>query len=145
MLLLPIYQREQLVEVDALKGKITKMKAWKSKLGFFVGIDSGEKDYLLNKTTDLQVGDEVEYEVGKPTDDGKPTLKSIAPLPVEMVIDEDKPRSAPIAPYRAHDWKDEADTRRAKVRLECLKLAIEGGATLTAVEKAREYEKYVRE
>lgn len=126
-----------------MKGKITKIKAWTLGKGCFVGIDNGESDYLYNRLLpNVEIGDIVEYEVGKPTKDGKPTLTSVVLVgtTVEAFVDEDKVRSATL-PAK---WQDDVDTRRAKLRLDCLRLAIDGGATLTAIEKAREYEKYVR-
>ena len=60
-----------------MRGKITKMKIWKSNKGCFIGIDNGEADYLYNKLPKIRIGDEVEYDTGKPTEDGKPTLSKL--------------------------------------------------------------------
>jgi len=128
-----------------MNGKITKLRVWKSNKGCFIGIDNGENDYLYNKVPKLAVGDMVEYDTGKPTDDGKPTISKLVPIggTIEAFVDEGKPRSDTI-PYRAHDWKDDVDVRRMKLRVDCLRLAVDAGAT-DPVEKARLYEKYVRE
>lgn len=127
-------------------GKIIKLRAWKNCGGFFVGIEGKENDYLYNGSCKAKLGDVVNFEEGRPTSDGKPTLKrgSVVPVPTEAHIDEDKPRSATLPPYREHDWKDEVDARRVKIRLECLRIAVDAGA-VEPIEKARQYEKYVRE
>ena len=129
-----------------MKGTITKMRVWKSNKGCFIGIDNGEKDYMYNKVPKISVGDVVEYDTGKPTDDGKPTISKLVLIggPVEAFVDEDKPQSNTIPPYRTHDWKDDVDVRRMKLRVDCLRLAVDAGAT-EPVEKARQFEKYVRE
>lgn len=106
-------------------GKITKLKAWASGKGFFIGIDNGKSDYLCNGNPSVKLGDEVDYDTGEPTKDGKPTIKTIRPNAIEAFVDEDKPRSA-IIPYRKHDypqWQQEKDEKRMKLKFECLKIA----------------------
>jgi hypothetical protein len=97
----------------------------------------------MNSLTVAKVGDDVEYEVGKPTDDGKPTIKRLVVKlqcgPVEAFVDDEKPV------FRAHDFRDDIDLRRMKLRLDCLRLAVDSGATIGIIDKAKEYEKFVRE
>ena len=135
-----------------MKGTITKLRVWKSNKGCFVGIDNGEKDYMYNKVPKIAVGDVVEYDTGKPTDDGKPTISKLVLIggPVEAFVDEDKPRSDTIPPYRAHDWKDDVDVRRMKLRVDCLRLAVDANSNDVVpaellIEASKKFEKYVRE
>ena len=51
-----------------MKGKITKLRVWKSNKGCFVGIDNGENDYLYNKVPKLNVGDMVKEKAKKIAD-----------------------------------------------------------------------------
>jgi len=91
-----------------MKGKITKLKPYKSGKGFFIGIDYKQNDYMFFGDPGIRLGETVIYEEGKASPEGNPTLKSIRSEPIEAFIDEDKPRSAPI--YRAHDTP-KADAR----------------------------------
>lgn len=79
-----------------MRGKITKINGWPSGKGSFVGIDGKKPDFLYYGSLTAQLGSVVEYEIGKPARDGKPTIGEIRPVGIEAFVDEDKPRSAPI-------------------------------------------------
>ena len=127
-------------------GKITKLNAYKSGKGYFIGING--KDHMFYGKPDVQVGDEVEYEMGKPSADGKPTIKTIKPTPIEAYIDK---------PYRAHDQPQrqvKKDQKRMEneqnVRLKCLASACDfaGHGSETTMEDvlnmAVKFERYVK-
>jgi hypothetical protein len=69
-------------------GKVTKLNAYKNGSGFFIGIENQEKDFMFFGNPHIQIGKQVEYEVGKPTDKGQPTLKSIRPTAIEGFVDK---------------------------------------------------------
>ena len=144
------YKKDIRKEGETMRGKITKMNAFKSGLGFFIGIDNGRSDYLCNGNPNVKVGDEVEYDTGEPTKDGKPTITSIRRNTIEAFIDADKPRSAKIE-YRAHDypqWQQEKDEKRQKLRLECVRIAATclqfGGDEARLFKLADKIEEYIR-
>jgi len=138
-----------------MKGKITKMNAYKSGQGFFIGING--TDYMFFGSAQAKIGDEVQFEEGKPSKDGTPTIKSIKPSGLEEFVDEDKPRSQQV--FRAHDQKDsreeywKAKEKRdleqlpANIRSACLASASEIGRqdAEQVVLIAKRFEKYVRE
>jgi hypothetical protein len=136
-----------------MKGIITKLNAWKSGKGFFVGIDG--IDYLCNGNPKIAIGDTVDYDTGTPTKDGKPTIKKIYPNAIEAFVDEPKKETQV---FRNHDsreeyWKakEKRDLEREPIhiRLECLKAAVEAGSADVPsdkiVELARRFEKYAKE
>lgn len=118
------------------KGKITKLKAYTSGKGYFIGINNAPNDFMFfgSLGPEIKIGSEIEYEEGKPTKD-HPTIKTLKHAPIEAFIDEDKPRSAPV--FRQHDapktdnreayWagKEKRDLEREPVitRLSCLSSA----------------------
>jgi hypothetical protein len=143
-----------------MKGKITKLNAWKSGKGFFVGIDGN--DHMFYGSTKVKVGEEVEYELGKPTNDGTPKIAKLYSTSLEAFVDEDKPNSATVAPYRAHDqaqgtredyWKakEQRDKEREPImlRTSCLVSAsnVFSGAQKEEgiIELAKRFEKYIKE
>jgi hypothetical protein len=83
-------------------GTITKINAYKTNTGYFIGINNEPIDYMffgaLGK--EIGIGTKVIFDEGKPKGD-RPTIKSIKKDSVEAFIDEDKPRSAPL--LRAYD------------------------------------------
>lgn len=108
-------------------GTVTKLNAYKSGKGFFVGIDG--KDYMFFGNPGVKIGDKVRYESGF-TKDGKLSLKSIRADGPEAFID-DKPKE-----FRAHDapkdsreeyWrnKEKRDIEREPIitRLSCISSA----------------------
>ena len=84
-----------------VRGVISKINQYKSGKGAFIQIDGRKPDYMFFGFTDCREGETVTYEEGKPTRDGKPTIKTIRADSIEAHIDEDKVRSSPV--FRAHD------------------------------------------
>lgn len=132
-----------------MRGKITKLRAYTSGKGYFIGIDG--KDYMFYGNPGVKVGEQAEYEEGKSAADGKPTIKTIRPTAIEAFVDEDKPRSQTL--FRAHDqpqWQQEKDRDRAKFRLDCVRIAAslysnDGGTPAEVIIKmAEKFEKYAR-
>jgi hypothetical protein len=120
------------------KGKITKITPYKSGKGYFIGIEGQPNDFMFFGSLNLYVGDSVVYEEGRPSKDGRPTIKIIRADTIEAYVDEDKSRSAPIQKeFRTHDapkadaredyWKNkeiaEAAQKPIITRLSCLSSA----------------------
>ena len=116
-----------------MKGTLTKKKEYPSKTGFFLGIDNKKPDFMFFGKVEIKEGEKVEYEVGEPMPDGKPTIKTIHPERIESFIDkagangnDGKHLTSPTAqsdssPQPANPaTKDEIITRLA-----CLKAASE--------------------
>ena len=103
-------------EVFEVKGKVTKVNMWKSGKGAFIQIDGAKPDYVFYGTPLAKIGDEVEFEEGAPTKDGKPVIKKLVVKllcgPVEAfeapARDEDRTKPTPV--LRAHD-APKADAR----------------------------------
>jgi hypothetical protein len=123
-------------------GKITKMNAWKNGRGYFVGIDGS--DFMYFGKPDVALGDVVEYEVGQPSKNGTPTLKTAHSKEIE---------AEPIAPSKeAKQYVEEVkakyqptDKDATITRLACLKAASELGKTAEeTIEIAKKYEKWAR-
>ena len=151
-----------------MKGRITKFRVWKSNKGCFVGIDNGEADYLYNKIPKVSIGDTVEYDTGKPTDDGKPTISKLVVVggPVEAFA-QPANMTKPMPPYRAHDapkadaretyWQNREKHDLAKdatiTRLSCISSACELAAKQTSlipteelvIKFAKRFEKYAKD
>jgi hypothetical protein len=151
-----------------VKGKITKLNAWKTGKGSLIGIDGNE--YIILAGTSCKVGDVVEYEIGNKFVYGKQVLsKLLPPLEAfmdnhpEMAINPDNPRSAPL--LRAHDtpqasankdsreayWqaKEKRDIEREPIitRLSCISSAAQvysgaQGQDEKILELARKFEAY---
>ncbi len=104
-----------------MRGKITKKFPYKSGKGFVIGIDG--TDYMFFGFTDVKMGEQVEFETGKPMNDGKQTIKEIRPTAIESFVDSAPPKPFPTketAAVGATPTKDEIITRLA-----CLKAASE--------------------
>jgi hypothetical protein len=130
-------------------GKVTKLNAWKNRLGYFVGI--GETDYMYYGQPDVKINDEVEFVTGEPAKDGKPTLMTLHRIPIE---------TEPIAPSKeAKQYVEEVkakyqptDKDATITRLACIKAACEllqgspsQDRAADVIEIARRLEKYAKE
>lgn len=142
-----------------MKGKIDKMNAWKSGKGFFIGIAG--TDYMFYGSPTVSLGDVVEFELGKPTEDGKQKIKKIALAAdgIEAFIDK---AETPV--FRAHDapridareeyWKakEKRDLEKEPIhiRLSCLESAAAFSASDNDVDGdgvvliAKRFEKYAK-
>jgi hypothetical protein len=124
--------------VKMTKGIITKITPYKSGKGYFIGIEGQPKDFMFFGKINLYVGDSVVYEEGRPSKDGRPTIKTIRADTIEAYVDEDKSRSAPIQKeFRTHDapkldsreayWaakeKSDAEQKPIITRLSCISSA----------------------
>ena len=114
------------------------MTAYKSGKGYFVGIDNGASDYMFFGSTNLKIGETAIYEEGKPSRDGRPTIKTMRSDAIEAFEARDEDRAKPTQiPYRAHDapkldsreayWaaKEKKDAEREPIitRLSCISSA----------------------
>lgn len=145
-----------------MKGRITKMNAYKDKTGYFIGIDNAPIDHAFfgSLGREITVGAQVIYEEGQKKLGNHPTLKYIKLDAGEAYIDEDKPRSAPI--LRAHDvqkmaardeyWtnKERRDLEREPIitRLSCISSAVEMNSNATTegvIEAAKRFERYAKD
>jgi hypothetical protein len=142
-------------------GKITKLNAWKSGKGSFIGIDG--KEFVILAATDAKIGDMVEYEIGTKFFSGKSVLSKLL-LPLESYVqpptrDEDNVRSPVLVPFRSHyvpkpdagenysQAQGDAVKRAENVRLECLACATQvysgaQGADEKILELAAKFEAY---
>ena len=136
-------------------GIVTKLNAYKSGKGYFIGIDGQE--YMYFGEPSLSIGALVEFEEGKPSKDGKKTIKGIH-LVKQIALDEDKPFKPPL--YRAHDtpakdsreeyWKnkEKRDLEKEPIitRLSCIASAVALADEMTTLEEvvfyAKRFEKY---
>jgi hypothetical protein len=112
-----------------MEGIITKLNAYKSGKGYFVGLDG--TDYMFFGATTARIGDKVHFELGKPSKDGTPTIRKIVADGLEAFID------APAPVFRSHDapkmdareeyWKAkekrDLDNKPTEIRLACLAAA----------------------
>jgi hypothetical protein len=114
------------------KGKITKLNAWKSGKGSFIGIDG--KEYVILTGTDAKIGDAVEFEIGTKFFSGKAVISKLL-LPLEAYVqparDEDRAKATPV--FRAHEapkdsreayWqakeKRDLEAKPIEIRLSCI-------------------------
>ena len=120
-------------------GKITKINNYKNGTGCFIGIDKQPKDFMYFGSPNVKIGDEVEYEIGKPTSTGNPTIKTIKRHVVESFVDIQKPDSK-IA------TKDEIITRLACIKAASQFIIIDGNACKTddVIKLAKRFEDYAR-
>jgi hypothetical protein len=138
-----------------MEGIITKLNAYKSGKGYFVGLDG--TDYMYFGATTARIGDKVHFELGKPSKDGTPTIRKIVADGLEAFID------APAPVFRSHDapkldareeyWKakEKRDVEKEPIhiRLACLAAAcafVKGasvGEDIILV--AKRFEKYAKE
>ena len=144
------------------KGRITKLAAWKSGKGFFVGIDN--KEYVILAATDAKVGDVVDYELANKYVYGKQVISKLL-LPLEAyeapARDEDRAKTTPV--FRAHDtskldsreqyWANKEKHDLAKepihIRLECISSAAQvysgaQGQDEKILELAAKFEKFAK-
>lgn len=129
-----------------MKGKITKITEYKSGKGAFIGIDNKKQDYMFFGTLDANVGEEVEFEEGKPTGKGNPTIKTIKPLAIESFTTPVlRAHDAPKADAREQYWinKEKHDLVKDAVitRLSCISSACQiltGSPTLPRTPEDRE-------
>jgi hypothetical protein len=150
--------------VKMTKGIITKITPYKSGKGYFIGIEGQPKDFMFFGKINLYVGDSVVYEEGRPSKDGRPTIKTIRADTIEAYVDEDKSRSAPIQKeFRTHDapkadarenyWankeKSDAEQKPIITRLSCISSACqllqgEENETEIVIAVAKKLERYAK-
>jgi hypothetical protein len=126
------------------KGTITKLTQYKPGKGAFIGIDNAKPDFMFFGAINFKEGDSVLYEEGRPSKDGKPTIKSISKDTIEAFEARDEDRAKPTQiPYRNHDApkvdaKDEYWLNRGKqdlikdatiTRLSCISSAVNAKTT----------------
>jgi hypothetical protein len=77
-----------------MEGIIQSINPYKSGKGAFIRI--ANTDYMFFGSLQVKEGEKVSFDLGKPSKDGKATIRTIRPDRVKAFVDEDKPRSAPI-------------------------------------------------
>ena len=120
-------------------GTVTKLANWKNNLGFFIGIDG--TDYMYLGDPKIKTGDRIDYELGDPARDGKPTIRSVISISDLFV--------------KASDYKPEPAERNDVItRLACIKAACEllsnknwqsEELAAIAIDIARKFERYSKE
>jgi hypothetical protein len=121
-----------------MKGKITKLQAYPSGKGYFIGIDNKTPDFMFRGNPNVKIGEFVEFETGAPFN-GKPTIKTMRLDSIEAyeapARDEDRAKATPV--FRAHEapkdsreeyWKAkekrDLEAKPIEIRLSCIASAV---------------------
>lgn len=147
-----------------MKGTLTKLTPYKSGKGYLIGIDSKTPDYMFfgGLGEEIKEGAFVDFITGRPSKDGKPTIKSLKLDAIEAFVtrDEDSPiktvfraHDAPKVDSREEYWKgkEKRDLEREPIitRLSCISSAAQvysgaQGQDVKILELAAKMEKFAK-
>lgn len=147
---------------EMTKGIVKKLNAYKSGKGYFIGLEGQTEDYMFfgSLGKEIQIGTPIVFDIGRPSKDNRPTIKSIQSDTIEAfeARDEDRAKATPI--LRAHDnpkdsreayWlnreKHDLEKDATITRLSCLSSAVDDckRTNKDVIETAKRFETFAKE